>query len=290
MSLRLKFNLALLLVFAAGFAVTSVMSFDLLQTNARNEVLRKASLMMDTAIAIRGYTVDQVRPHLADKLDHEFLPQTVPAYAATETLNQLRDRYPGYTYRETTINPTNPRDKAWGWEWQLVQDFRAGKLVEETVGERGEGAEQILYMARPIKIAKEACLACHSQPEVAPASMVARYGSSNGFNWQLNEIVGAQLVTVPMTIPVANANQAFWTFVWSLLTLFVMLFLLLNLMLGRLILKPIADMSRLADRISLGEFDDAEFATRGKDEVALLGQSFNRMRKSLQKAMQLAAG
>ena len=288
MSLRMKFNLVLVVIFALGFAICGYFSYDLLQRNARNEVLRNAGLMMDTAIAIRGYTVNQVKPHLADKLTHTFLPQSVPAYAATETINDLRQKYPQYSYKEATLNPTNPRDRAMGWEWQLVQQFREQIGQREIVGERGEGNSKILYLARPIQITNEGCLSCHSEPEQAPQSMIDLYGPNNGFGWQLNEVVGTQLVTVPMSVPIANANTAFKTFMGSLLGLFVMLFLVINIMLSRMIIKPIADMSKAANEISTGNFQISEFAESGKDEVAILATSFNRMRRSLLKAMQMA--
>lgn len=288
MSLRMKFNLVLIAVFAIGFAVCGYFSHQLLQKNARDEVLRNAGLIMDTAIAIRGYTVNQVKPHLAEKLMHTFLPQSVPAYAATETINDLRQKYPHYSYKEATLNPTNPRDRALGWEWQLVNRFRDQVGLREVVGERGEGNSQVLYLARPIQIKNEACLACHSEPEQAPQSMIDLYGPHNGFNWQLNEIVGAQLVTVPMSVPIANANNAFKTFMGSLLGLFIVLFLLINIMLGRMIIKPIATMSQAANEISTGNFQISEFAESGKDEVAVLATAFNRMRRSLVKAMAMA--
>ena len=288
MSLRIKFNLVLIIIFALGFAVCGYFSYDLLQRNARNEVLRNAGLMMDTAIAIRGYTVNQVKPHLVEKLAHTFLPQSIPAYAATETINDLRQKYRHYSYKEATLNPTNPRDRALGWEWQLVQQFRQQVGLSEIVGERGEGNSKILYLARPIQIKNEGCLSCHSEPEQAPQSMIDLYGPNNGFGWQLNEIVGTQLVTVPMSVPIANANNAFKTFIGSLLGLFVVLFLVINIMLSRMIIKPIANMSKAADEISTGNFQISEFAESGRDEVAILATSFNRMRRSLLKAMQMA--
>ena len=42
-----------------------------------------------------------------------------------------------------------------------------------------------------------------------------------------------------------------------------------------------------ADKISTGDFDVPEFKEKGGDEVAVLGSSFNRMRRSLEKAMQM---
>ena len=56
MGLRLKFNIVLTLVFAAGMAVSAWVSYELLQRNAKAEVLRNAGLMMEAALSIRGYT------------------------------------------------------------------------------------------------------------------------------------------------------------------------------------------------------------------------------------------
>ena len=44
-------------------------------------------------------------------------------------------------------------------------------------------------------------------------------------------------------------------------------------------------MSSAADEISKGNLDVAEFSDAGDDEVAALAGSFNRMRRSLVKAM-----
>ena len=102
----------------------SVISRNLLNDNARSQVIQNARIMMETAMAMRSYTVSQVRPLLADQLDETFLPQSVPAYSATEIFNTLRDRHPEYTYKEATLNPTNPRNRAVDWESDLVNEFR----------------------------------------------------------------------------------------------------------------------------------------------------------------------
>jgi protein-histidine pros-kinase len=90
-----------------------------------------------------------------------------------------------------------------------------------------------------------------------------------------------------MDLPIRNARQAFATFMGSLVAVFVVVFLTLNVMLSRMIVRPIARMSRAADQVSTGDFKVAEFSERGRDEVARLGRAFNRMRRSLEKAMQL---
>jgi protein-histidine pros-kinase len=287
MGLRLKFNIVLVIVFLLGLTVTGYITYDLLQRNARDEVLRSAGVMMEAALSMRSYTVSQITPHLSYKLTEEFLPQSVPAYAATEIMNSLRKKYPDYWYKEATLNPTNPRDRAVEWETDLVNAFRNRPDLNELSGERATPTGRSLYLTRPLAIRDPACLACHSVPSAAPATLVKRYGDRNGFGWKLNEVVGAQVVSVPMDLPIRNANRAFLTFMASLGAVFVMLFIILNVMMSAMIVRPITRMSRAADQISTGNMDIPEFSESGRDEVALLARSFNRMRRSLEKAIEL---
>ncbi len=290
MGLRLKFNLVLIVVFLGGFGAAGFVSRQLLLDNAREEVLREARLMMEAAIAVRGYTVNQIQPHLIKQLEEVFLPQTVPAYAATETINSMQKKYRDYAYKEATLNPTNPRDRATDWEADIINEFRQKSEVKELVSERISPTGRTLFIAKPLQITNPACLQCHSVPSAAPPTMVKIYGEANGFGWKHNEIIGAQVVTVPMDVPINNANRVFGTFMASLAAVFVVVFLVLNLMLSWLIVRPIRKMSMAADRISTGDFDVPEFPDKGRDEVSVLGSSFNRMRRSLEKAMQMIDG
>ena len=287
MGLRLKFNLVLVVVFLAGFVVAGLVSRELLQENARSEVVREARLMMEAAFAVRTYTIDKIRPHLVKQLDEVFLPQTVPAFAATEAINTLRKTYPDYSYKEATLNPTNPRNRTSDWEADLVNRFRQFPDIKEIVSERQSSTGRSLFIAKPIQIGNPACLQCHSTPSAAPPSMLKIYGEANGFGWKHNEIVGAQVVSVPMELPLKNAERTFFTFMTALAAIFMAGFVVLNVMLTWMIVRPIRSMSQAADHISTGDFGQPEFSEKGKDEMAVLGSSFNRMRRSLEKAMQM---
>ena len=286
MGLRLKFNLALVVVFAIGFAASAYVSDRLLETNARDEVLRNAGLMMEAALSMRGYTVGHVRDKLAQK-DDEFFPESVPAFAATEMMSQLRKKYVDYFYKEAALNPTNPRHLADSWEADVVKQFRNDAGRTEVSGVRATPSGPSLFVARPFRIKDPACLACHSTPEAAPVSMVKLYGGDKGFGWNLNEVIGAQIVSVPMSLPMANAKRAFHTFLLSLAAVFAALFVILNLMLYFLIVQPVRRISAAADRLSEGrtsmtEKAHLELPESGKDEVALLARSFNRMRTNIE--------
>jgi protein-histidine pros-kinase len=283
----LKFNLIFLLVFIAGVLGAGKVSYDLLQKNAKQEVLDHARLTMEKAIAVRKYTSDQIRPLLETQMKYTFLPQTVPAYSATEVLATLAKTFPDYTYKEATLNPTNPRDRAVDWEADIVNRFRNQGDQKEFIGERESGTGRALYIARPMRITNGACLVCHSTVEAAPRTMVDKYGPANGFGWQMNEVIGAQVVSVPMSVPLARADKAFKVFMVSLVGIFVAIGIVLNLMLWLLVIRPVTTLSRLANRVSLGEADVPEFPTRGRDEIGTLAQSFARMRHSLDQAMKM---
>jgi HAMP domain-containing protein len=287
MGLRLKFNLVLLAVFGLGLLASGYLSYTLLERNAREEVSRDAGLMMEAALAIRSYTIEQVRPHLELQLMRVFLPQSVPAYAATETLNTMRKKYPDYSYKEATINPTNPRNRAGDWENDIIRIFREHPDTAELAGERDTPTGRSLYIARPIQIKNPACLTCHSTPEAAPATMLTLYGSANGFGWKHNEVVGAQIVSVPMSVPIRNARNTVLTFIGSLAVVFALAFVALNVVLTWMIVRPVARMSKAAEQVSVGSFEVPEFAEGGRDEIAELGRAFNRMRRSLQTAMKM---
>jgi HAMP domain-containing protein len=290
MGLRTKFNLTLLAICVLGLGATGAVSYRLLQDIARDDVLRKAGVMMEAALAMRNYTVKQIRPLLEMQLRRAFLPQSVPSYAATETFNKLRERYPEYFYKEAALNATNPRDRATDWEADLINEFRNTPGTTELVGERETPSGPSLYLARPIQIKDGACLACHSTPENAPETMIKLYGSANGFGWKLNEIIGGQIVSLPAAIPIQRANSAFYTFMGSVTAIFAVIFVALNWLLGHLVVRPLSRMSHLADQISMGNMDMPELPEKGRDQVAVLAGSFNRMRRSLERAMKMVEG
>ncbi len=136
MGLRFQFNLVLTVVFLLGLGISGLVSNNLLRNNARNDVVRSAELIIETARAVRSYTVDQVRPELSHHLQETFLPESVPAYAATTTIGLLPANYADFVYREAALNPTNPRNRATDWEADLIQEFQRTARLEELTGER----------------------------------------------------------------------------------------------------------------------------------------------------------
>jgi HAMP domain-containing protein len=287
MKLLLKFNLVFIGVFLLGWVATGLITRQLLERHAQQEVVQQARFMLEKALAVRSYTSTQVAPLLETQMKYAFLPQSVPAFSATEVLGKLHQAFPDFNYKEATLNPTNPRDRAVEWEADVIGQFRNTPETKELVGERDTPTGRALYIARPIKISDGACLRCHSTVDAAPKTLVDRYGPANGFGWQLHEVVGAQMVAVPMAVPMGRAAQA-WTVFMALLTaVFVAVGLALNGMLWWLVIRPVTRLAAIADRVSLGDTYAPAFAAHGKDEIGVLAHSFTRMRRSLTKAMKM---
>ena len=288
MRLLLKFNLVLILVFGSGVGIAGYLSHDFLERSARDEVLEQARLMMGAAGGMRTYTSKQVGPLLKahQQRINKFLPQTVPAYSATEVFSYLRATYPDYSYKEASLNPTNLRNRAVDWETDVIQIFRNHPDKKEFWGVRETPGGKVLFLAKPLLV-DMTCLQCHSTPEQAPPAMLRVYGSDHGFGWNPGEPIAAQIVSVPMALPLNLASQAFKTLMVSLGGISLLTLIMLDLAIVLVVIRPVMRLSQTADRISNGDLNVPEIPVRGSDEISDLARSFNRMYLSLVKAIRM---
>jgi HAMP domain-containing protein len=290
LKLGTRFNLLLLLVFICGVSISGVALSTMLQRKAQAEVASKAMTLMQTMTAVRNYTNTHINPLLAPRLETEsvFIPETVPAYAATEVFENLRrnEGYNNFFYKEATLNPTNLRDKADTFETTIVEHFRQESGTKEISDFRSIPSGRVFYIARPLAITKESCLRCHSTPEAAPKSQLATYGKENGFGWKLNEIVAAQIISVPAEEVFASAKQSLSLAIGILISIFAVVILIINFLLKQTVIQPIKKISHLAKEVSTGKITD-DFEQTSNDEIGILAASFNRMKSSLEIAMKM---
>ena len=291
MKLLWKFNLLLLFVLGLGMALIAIEAKGFLQRQAMTEVMRQAGLMSASAGATREYTEHEVTPLLVKTTKHteDFLPQTIPFFAATSTFQQVRQHYPDYTYKEAALNPTNLRDRANDWESDIITYFRDHPNASELIRTRDAATGESLYMAHPIR-AEGGCLQCHSTPRAAPVSLVKHYGTANGFGWNNGEVVGAQIISVPMSVAEEMAKRGLHELLLDLTMIFLLAILLIDAGLYFIVIRPLRTISNAAERISQGEMNLPQLEARGKDEVAQVTRAFNRMHTSLNKAMDLLNG
>jgi protein-histidine pros-kinase len=283
MNLMMRFNLILLLLFGTAGVVVAYIAHGFLNNSARAVVLQQAELMMASAEAVREYTATNLEPLLRQK---EFHPESVPNFGAITTFKLMKQRYPEYIYKETALNPRNLEHRASDWEADIIGWLREHPKDAEVIGERDAATGRVLYVARPIKADME-CMVCHSTADAAPPSMVTRYGNANGFGWNFGDTIGAEIVTVPMAVPIQIANQAFRGLLIYLFVTLAVTMIALDGAVYWFVIRPLAVISDTANRVSKGEKNVPPLLVTGKDEIAKVTAAFNRMQTSLAKALKM---
>jgi HAMP domain-containing protein len=287
MKLRGKVNLALSGAFLVGLILAGAGAYKVLTDEAVESSARDARIMMEQASAIRTYTAEAIKPLLEQQMKVQFLPHSIPSFAAQTNFRLVQKKLPEYSYREPTLNPTNVNDRAVDWEAVIINTFREHSDKTETLEMRDTPAGKFLTLARPLKVGSAACLTCHSTPDAAPATMVALYGTQNGFGWKQGEIVGAQVVSIPLAVPLQRAYNTLFLLMGALAAAFLVILLIVDMLLRVLVVKPVIGISEMASDVSMGKLDAPEFTSNSQDEIGSLAASFNRMRRSLQNAMKM---
>ncbi len=295
--LGFKLNIFLGVLFLVVTLTIGTVLSRILHNYAESIVIEQASLLIETMNSVRNYTNTQITPELSSRLETEslFLPQAVPSYSAREVFEDLRsnNKYDQLFFKEAALNPTNLRDKANPFETEIIQSFRqSSKLPDRDTsdlqqqGFRTVPGGDLFYIARPIVVNEESCLRCHGDPQNAPKSQIATYGKDNGFGWKLNEVVGAQIISVPVSQVVKQAQKLRWLVIGQVIGFLLVAILLLNFFLKFLITDPIDKMSHLSKKLSIGDLD-VEFEQKSNDEMGVLAASLNRLKVSLKMAMEM---
>ncbi len=285
MGLRTKFNLVMIGAFLVSLGLAAYLAQNIAIENAQRQMLQEANIIMRQATAVRSYTSAEIRPLLAEQMSVRFLPHSVPSFAAQTVFRTMQRDFPDYSYKEAAINPTNPSDRATDWEADIINVFRRNESMSEYVAQRDTPVGPVLTFSRPFRLTDRACLTCHSTPANAPQTLVDLYGPGNGFGWTLGDVIGAQIVSVPMSVALTRAHTTLMAFLATLGAVFVLLLILLNILLHYMVIRPVQRMKAVVQQVAEGDLEAAEIEVRGKDEISALARSFNLLRRSLSKSM-----
>lgn len=207
-------NLMVMLFLVSVFLLSVTLAHILKGHTYNNVLLQQADMILETMSSVQAYTSNEIQPSLANQVDHQFFPESVPSYSAQQVFEQLRQnpKYGDFFYKQAVLNPTNLRDKADAFEAMIIEKYRSGEISSEapSKGTLSTEKEHLFYEAKAIDVYKPSCLKCHSTPDVAPDSMLQHYGRDNGFGWQLNEIVGVQIVYLPLNILHSSNRVLLW--------------------------------------------------------------------------------
>ncbi|AFZ02194.1 c-type heme family protein [Calothrix sp. PCC 6303] len=290
MKIETKVNILLAIVFTFGMLTSGVTLSNALQQKAENEVNSKALLLLKMANSVREYTNNNINTLLAPSLEtqDQFIPEAIPSYSIRLVFENLRKNpeYNNFRYKDAVTNPTSSKDQADAFELGLIDNFNKNRSLTSKTGFTTIDGNKLFYSANPLIIKEAKCLRCHGTPEQAPKSQIATYGAKNGFNWKLNVVIGTQIIYFPAQNIFDAAFQSLSRMMWLLIILFTTILILMNVFLKKIILQRIKKISSAAKKVSTGAMD-ANFENNYQDEIGDLAEAFNRMKRSLEIALNL---
>jgi len=91
------------------------------------------------------------------------------------------------------------------------------------------------------------------------------------------------------SVALRQADLTLQSIMAGVATAFVAVLLLVNLLVYLVVLRPLRRIGLIANAVSEGQAGIEHFKINGNDEIASLSVAFNRMRRSLEKAMSMLA-
>lgn len=249
---------------------------------AHEYVRSQALQFMDVMVAVREYTSRKVNPIVAPinaTSDEAFLPAAVPSYSATKVFEYLKlnHAYEDFQYREASTNPTSPADLATSEEALIIRRFEESpSLLEYSGFKKSSSDHPQFFVAKPIRLTKESCLSCHSTPDRAPRSQLLAYGSKNGFGWQLGDVVGVQIVTLPEDAGLPSPTQFVLLLVVSIGVMTSLIVIVVNRVFERVVMLPLSRLLRLA-RNEQSRHD----VTESQDEFGFIARILQGLRSTV---------
>ena len=286
--------LALLVV--AVIFLTSLASFflidNLLGSLATADINTRARGLMETMLAVRQYTDEKTTPIIEPlnfQKSQKFLPQSVPSYAAKSVFAEMQKttQFRNYSYREAVSYPTNPEDLPSELEAAIINRFRSNPKLQEVSGEDINPILSFHYTAHPLIVTSSSCLRCHSTPEQAPLSLINAYGPKNGFGWKVGEIIGAQIVKVPMNQIYEKKDELKKSLLALIVGCLVALAVVMFYGLDYLLVRPLSKFTIVADAASQSPSTITFPKSSSVEELNRLQRSLERLRVSLLVAMNL---
>jgi diguanylate cyclase (GGDEF)-like protein len=243
MSARARLNFFLALTCLAVYCVSSAVLYRLMIADALGEARKESTLRMEMALAIRQYTIQEVRPLLEAAGLGDRAP-AVPAHAAIREMELLRDGHPEFRYREVALNPLSAANQAMGWQVDIIRAFQADPSLQEVeqVTDADAPSGPVLRIARAVRPTPD-CMACHGAPEQLPRPLAAQFGEQRT-PWAAGHVEAAQIVSVPMGERITRVRRIWCWYVGGLLVAFGAIFAVLNRLLKQMVVTPIERGSR----------------------------------------------
>jgi HAMP domain-containing protein len=282
-SLAKRFNLSLIVMYVITVLITTPVIYLTTKQQVYSRAQEDLSLMVDVVKSIQEFVATDLRPHFM-KQQIYYSPSFSGIVATSRVAEFLKQKQPRYYISNVSDNPLNLNNTAKGLEVKLLNQFRSDRSME-VVNTVGDIDGQAYLVSSAPKVSKKGCLRCHGKPEVAPPDIKAKYSGDSGFYYRNGEVVGVSVVGVPLGDVQSLTIKRSLIVIGAITVLFAILFLLVNMLVRRLILQPITEITTVAIAVSRGDISREVEVEDRNDEIADLANAFELMRRSLITAM-----
>ena len=288
MGIRMRSILVMGILGLLAIAVIGITSYKLSVGNALDEAKVKSSIILNYAMATKQYMKQVQRPLVKELIESDrFYPELMSGFvSARGTFELFKKSSPDYTFKQATLDPLNPSNRADQDEIKFIKDFAQNPSLKSSEGRITKNGIDVFYFAQPIKVGSAGCLTCHGDPYDAPKDQVEIYGTETGYNWKMNDTVAAFVVYIPTKTAITAAKKLSFTLIMIGAGGIFMILLILWFFLDRSVVLPIVQLAQRTENFSLGENLDDPITNKSNDEIGTLAQAIERLRISLVKLLQ----
>ncbi|WP_323313988.1 c-type heme family protein [Anabaena cylindrica] len=279
-SIKFKFIVAVIISLIIVMGV-GVWNLNRLQAMAfKQEARIRSQLVLNFGQASRNYVIKQLAPAVEKHTPEMILEAKSNAFATRAIFELFNEQLPEYIYKQPALNPMNLANKADKFEVDTINYFQEHQNINEKTGYTNKENQEFFYVAQPIKM-ETSCLEYHGRPENAPQTIIDKYGTSNGFNWPVGDIISALMIYVPTKDLRTNQTSMLQTVLGTFISLTIVIISLIYLLFDKLVGKRISQFSQVMSQAALNPGVSVRIAHKGSDELAMMGKIFNHMADSL---------
>jgi signal transduction histidine kinase len=211
---KIKFILLLVLIHIVVLPVLSFITYYIVKANAVDDAYTTARIYLSAMSGVKHYVSEELRPFFYQALPGRFIVEGMSrSFAASHVAARVEQEMQNYIYKNASLNPRNPRNRADDFEMRIIKRFIAEEGLKEWKGYVTKGDEHFYVVAWPGQRFTSDCLLCHSDPAIAPHELVERYGTEAGFHMKPGELADATLVYIPIGVPIAAARNVVLIFI-----------------------------------------------------------------------------
>ncbi len=278
-----KFNISLVIMYFATVAAAAPTIYFMTKKQVYELAEADLVLLVDVVKSIQDFVATDLRPHfMKEKIFYS--PSFSGIVATARIAKYLNEKQPQYYIKNASDNPLNQANQVQGIESGLLQQFREQRALKSISSVGDINGRTYLVSSAP-KVSKKGCLLCHGDPRKAPEDVITTYGKTTGYGYAPDQVVGVSLVGVPLADVQALATERSLIVIGAITALFALLFIVVNLLVKRLILQPIMEITEVATAVSKGDIKREIIIDERNDEIADLAHAFEMMRRSLITAM-----